>query len=577
MALSVALVTPFAWSQPHDVNEHVDGLARELRLRGHRVTVLAPSNRARELAAGRRALVSGLDGAELVALGPAVPISRRSRMGVPVGVRANLSVALAAGGFDVVHGFEPGLPSLSYLALRDAAGLAVATFFSPERLSYPPARTRRERLLGRLDALLATSEETAAAAAERFPGRYELVPLGVDLELFAPAAKRRLVTLEWRQTERQLLRALARELAAQPDWELVLLRTRPLASRPPLPRMLRGRVRVRTALDGAARADVLRETAVFVPAIDGVPRVELEARAAGAAIASPDGRLLQPELAAAEAARLIEDEAFRARRAGEGLAEARAESFAALADRVESVYGSIASRRRAVAARQPLEDREWIIADLHMHTTWSHDCSIEVDDLLDHAEADGLGAIAVTDHNVFGGALEAVEKARGGRLIVIPGEEVKTAEEGEVIGLFLQEEIPRGLSFAETVAAIRTQGGLVYVPHPFDRLHAIPDPATLHRQLAEIDVFEVYNARLLFEAYNDEALRFARKYNLTAGAGSDAHVLQGVGTGAVRMRRFEGPEEFLVSLRSAEILRRPKSLAYLQGLKWVAQAKERVR
>src|SRR5436853_407807 len=145
MALSVALVTPFAWSQPHDVNEHVDGLARELRARGHRVTVLAPSNRARELAAGRRALVSGLEDAELVALGPAVPISRRSRMGVPVGVRANLAIALAAGGFDVVHGFEPGLPSLSYLALRDAASLTVATFFSPERLPYPPARTRAPR------------------------------------------------------------------------------------------------------------------------------------------------------------------------------------------------------------------------------------------------------------------------------------------------------------------------------------------------------------------------------------------------------------------------------------------------
>ena len=576
MALSVALVTPFAWSQPHDVNEHVDGLARELRLRGHRVTVLAPSNRARELAAGRRALVSGLD-AELVALGPAVPISRRSRMGVPVGVRANLAIALAAGGFDVVHGFEPGLPSLSYLALRDAPSLTVATFFSPERLSYPPARTRRERLLGRLDALLATSEATAEAAAERFPGRYELVPLGVDLELFAAAAKPKLVTLEWRQTERPLLRALASELAAAPGWELLLLRTRPLASRPPLPRALRGRARVRTALDGAARAEFLRETAVFVPAAEGVPRVELEARAAGAAVAFPAGRHDQPELAAAEAARLVEDEAFRARRAAEGLAEARTQSFAALADRVETVYGSIASRRRAVAPRQPLEDREWIIADLHMHTTWSHDCSIEVDDLLDHAEAEGLGAIAITDHNVFGGAQEAVEKARGRRLVVIPGEEVKTAEQGEVIGLFLREEIPRGLSFTETVEAIRGQGGLVYVPHPFDRLHAIPDPATLHRQLAEIDVLEVYNARLLFEAYNDEALRFARKYNLTAGAGSDAHVLQGVGTGAVRMRRFESPEEFLVSLRSAEVLRRPKSLAYLQGLKWVAQAKERVR
>jgi hypothetical protein len=212
-----------------------------------------------------------------------------------------------------------------------------------------------------------------------------------------------------------------------------------------------------------------------------------------------------------------------------------------------------------------------------MHTTWSHDCSIDVDELIDHAEAEGLGAIAVTDHNVFGGALEAVERARGRNLIVIPGEEVKTDGQGEVIGLFLKEEIPRGLSFADTIEAIRAQGGLVYVPHPFDRLHAIPDAATLHRHLAEVDVLEVYNARLLFEGYNDEAVRFARKYNLTAGAGSDAHVLQGVGTGAVRMRRFDGPEEFLLSLRSAEVLRRPKSLAYLQGLKWVAQAKERVR
>ncbi|MGZ4290020.1 MAG: hypothetical protein ACXVQZ_05320, partial [Gaiellaceae bacterium] len=88
--MRIALVTPFAWSQPHDVNEHVDGLAGELRRRGHAVTVLAPSNRARDLAAGRRALLGDFDDPELIALGPAVPISRRSRMGVPVGVRASL-------------------------------------------------------------------------------------------------------------------------------------------------------------------------------------------------------------------------------------------------------------------------------------------------------------------------------------------------------------------------------------------------------------------------------------------------------------------------------------------------------
>ena len=132
-----------------------------------------------------------------------------------------------------------------------------------------------------------------------------------------------------------------------------------------------------------------------------------------------------------------------------------------------------------------------------------------------------------------------------------------------MIGLFLKEEIPRGMSFAETVAAIKGQGGLVYLPHPFDRMHSIPEPATLHRHLADIDVFEVYNARLLFEAYNDEALRFARKYNLTMGAGSDAHVLPGLATGGLRMRAFDGPEEFMLSLRSgggpeaAEVARLP--------------------
>lgn len=557
MALSVALVTPFAWSQPHDVNEHVDGLARALRERGHTVTVLAPSHRARDLASGRRILARGT-AADFIAIGPALP-----RIGVPVGVRANLAVALAEGRYDVVHGFEPGLPSISYLALRDARALTVATFLSPERLAYPPARGRRERLLGRLDALLAPTEEIAEAARERFPGAYDLVPIGVDVERFAPQAKQRVVAVEWRAPERPLLRALERELEPHHGWELVVLRTRPAGARPP-----------RRFTCRSSRVDVLPAAAIFVPATDGSPRVLAEARAAGCAVVAPAaGSTL--ELIAAETARLVEDASFRERRAADG--RARATSFADVAEQVEAVYTRVASRRRVPAQRKPLADRDWIVADLHMHTRWSHDCSIDVDELLAHAEGDGLGAIAITDHNVFGGALEALERVRSRNLIVIPGEEIKTAGDGEVIGLFLQEEIPRGLTFAETIAAIRAQGGLVYVPHPFDRLHAIPAPATLHRHLAEIDVFEVYNARLLFEAYNEEAVRFARKYNLTAAAGSDAHVLQGVGTGGVRLRRFEGPEEFLVSLRSAEILRRPKSLAYLQGLKWVAQAKERVR
>ncbi len=522
MGLRICLVTPFAWSQPHDVNEHVAGVAGELRALGHTV----------------------IDSEEVIALGPAVPISRRSRIGVPVGARTNLSLALVLGRFDIVHGFEPGLPSLSYLALRDAQAMTVATFLNAERLGYPPGRAQRDRLLGRIDALVATSEETAEAAAVRFPGQYRVVSEGIDATLFVPGSKRNLIVLEWRPNERALLRGVFRALEELPDWELVLLRTKPLAGRPTIPRILRHRVHVRTARDGAARAPLLAETSIFVPALAGLERVRLEASTSGCAIASPPGVHDQPELAGAEAARLAEDPEFRARKAARAIADAGGQSFADVARELDELYRSLSERRHAPQrSNDPLADRPWVLCDLHMHTSWSADCAVDAADLIMHATAIGLGAIAVTDHNVF----------------------------------VLREEIPRGLSFADTVTAIKEQDGLVYLPHPFDRMHSIPDPATLQHHLADIDIFEVYNARLLFEAYNDEALRFARKYNLTMGAGSDAHVLQGVGTGAVRMRAFEGSEEFLLSLRSAQVLRRPRSLVYLQSLKWMAQAKERVR
>jgi predicted metal-dependent phosphoesterase TrpH/glycosyltransferase involved in cell wall biosynthesis len=575
--MRVCLVTPFAWSVPHEVNDHVAGVAGELRKLGHTVTVLAPSSKAADLREGRRALADGAD-AELIALGPSVPISRRSSMGLPVGARASLTIALTRGGWDVVHGFEPGLPSLSYLALRHAQTISVASFFSAERLGYPPGKAQRERLLGRIDALVAASPHVAEAAAERFPGDYRIVSPGVDIKLFRPGRKRRLIVLEWRGLERPVAHGVIRMLDELAGWELLILRTRPFSGRPYVPRRLASRVHSRLARDAATRAGLLGEASIFVPALEGSARLALEADAACAAPAAPPHREDQPELVAAAVARLAENAQLRGRRGAEARTRAEQQSFAAVAAELDGLYRSLARRRRpARRDDDPLAGRPWILCDLHMHTEWSHDCSIPVPDLLDHAEAIGLGAIAITDHNRFGGASEAVELSRGRDLTVIPAEEVKTDGQGEVIGLFLEEEIPHGLSFADTIAAIRTQGGLVYLPHPFDRRHAIPDPRTLHRHLAEIDVFEVYNARLLRESFNAEALRFARKYDLTMGAGSDAHVLRGVGTGAVRMRTFNGPEEFLVSLSGAEILRRPKSLVYLQSLKWVAQAKERVR
>ena len=572
MGLRICFVTPFAWSQPHEVNTHVAGTAAALRRLGHEVTVLAPSNRARDLLAGRRALQRGTD-PEVIAVGPSIPISRRSSMGVPVGVRANLTLALVRGRYDVVHGFEPGLPSLSYLALTSTHALTAATFFSPDRLSYPPRRSRRDRLRARVDALLATSPATAEAAAERFEGDYTLIPLGVDSALFRPATKRSTIALELEPGGRSTTRAVARLLRELPGWELTLLHTKPLGFRPPIPRDVRRRVHARAVRRPAQRAAALGEAAIFVPAPDGERRLALEAAAAGAAVVAVE------EDVVAQVEQLASDDELRARVAEEARAGADAQSFDRVAQALDTVYSRLVGKphRRSDEDEDPLAGRDWIVVDLHMHTDWSHDCSIPVAQLLERAEEIGLGAIAITDHNTFGGALEAAELARARNLVVIPGEEMKTDGQGEVIGLFLEEEIPRGMSFADTIAAIREQGGLVYLPHPFDRLHAIPDPATLHRHLAEIDVFEVFNARLLRDSFNDEALRFARKYRLLEGAGSDAHVLQGVGTGVVRMRRFDGPEEFLLSLRTAEVLRRPKSLAYLQSLKWAAQVKEKVR
>src|SRR5262245_193493 len=277
----------------------------------------------------------------MIAVGPAVPISRRSLMGVPVGVRANLALALAQGRYDVVHGFEPGLPSLSYLALRDTGALSVATFSSPERLSYPPARSQREKLLGRIDALLALSPRARDAAAERFPGDYRLVSPGFDPELFQPAEKQRLIVVELRPNERAVARGVLRALRELPDWEVVLLRTKPLVGRPAIPRDLAGRVRLRTARDGTSRAALLNGTAIFVPGLEGMPRVLLEARAAGCAIAAPNGIEAQPELAGASVARLVEDDGLRAAEQERAREEAAGNSFADVAAELEALYDSL--------------------------------------------------------------------------------------------------------------------------------------------------------------------------------------------------------------------------------------------
>jgi hypothetical protein len=240
---------------------------------------------------------------------------------------------------------------------------------------------------------------------------------------------------------------------------------------------------------------------------------------------------------------------------------------------IEAVYMELAARRHDPTGnpelRRRLSRRKLIDVDLHMHTDHSHDCETPVEVLLAAAKEAGLGAIAVTDHNEISGALEAREKAKAASVKVIVGEEVKTAEQGEVIGLFIQEKIPRGLTMAETVAEIKRQGGLVYVPHPFDRMHAVPDYEHLLDIVDDVDAIEVFNPRVAIGAFNEEAVRFAAKYRIVAGAGSDSHVAQGLGSVKIRMRDFDGPQEFLQSLRDAEITTKPSSLIYVQALKFL--------
>ncbi len=247
------------------------------------------------------------------------------------------------------------------------------------------------------------------------------------------------------------------------------------------------------------------------------------------------------------------------------------------ASELEAVYRELAARRHPTDGdpelRRRLSTRSLIDVDLHMHTDHSSDCATPVEVLLASAHEQSLGAIAVTDHNEISGALEAHAQAASlgphPPVKVIVGEEVKTADEGEVIGLFIKEKIPRGLSLKETVAEIKRQGGLVYVPHPFDRMHSVPDYQHLLRILDDVDAIEVFNPRVAIPAFNDEAARFAAKYRIVAGAGSDSHVAQGLGSVRIRMRDFDGPAEFLQSLRDAEILKRPSSLLYVQALKFL--------
>ena len=194
--------------------------------------------------------------------------------------------------------------------------------------------------------------------------------------------------------------------------------------------------------------------------------------------------------------------------------------------------------------------------DLHTHTMFSGDSTTTLDEIADSVHESGLDVLCVTDHNALEGALRLrtmLEDAGICRVVV--GEEVKT-HTGEIIGLFLTERIPFGETAVRTCELIREQGGIVYVPHPFDPMRRNISESSLvdicERGL--VDAIEVHNSKTSLQSLNAKAKSFAAHRGIPMGSGSDAHVPLALGSAYVEMRPFTDGASFLASLGDGHVV-----------------------
>jgi len=616
--LSIVHVTPLPWGQRHEINEFVERTASELAARGHRVVVAAPSsarggtrearrliNTARErpdalFNGSWRGERAGDGGPPVLAVGTGLPMPSGPRprgVPLPLDVSKGLDALLGGVDLDIVHVHDPFAPSAASVALRHSRSLNVGSFHEPSErvLSTQVARPLVEVFFGRLDARTASCEQTADLMRRYFPGGYELVDPGVRaLEGEWPGAAREdeapLRIAFCLEEERGALRLFMRALRRLGDdfpWEAAIWlpdggdvrianrmrdRIHVVGPRSVEPEELVASADVMCVASGGPRtAPGLIRAALgsgTVPVVSQLPLYDELVRGGDLGLMFPPGDAIT---LAGQLERLGRRAGLRAEFAKRARGASR--DWSEVADQVEEIYARLAARRQDPrgdsAVRRRISRRKQIGVDLHMHTDHSPDCATPVRTLLETAKDQGLGAIAITDHNVVSGALEAREIADEVGIKVIVAEEVKTAEQGEVIGLFIEEKIERGMTMAETIAEIRRQGGLVYVPHPFDRLHSVPDYEHLLGMVDEIDILEVFNPRVTLTAFNEEAERFATKYRIVPGAGSDSHVAQGLGSVMIRVHDFDGPAEFLEAMRNADIVRKHKNLVYVQALKFI--------
>lgn len=189
-------------------------------------------------------------------------------------------------------------------------------------------------------------------------------------------------------------------------------------------------------------------------------------------------------------------------------------------------------------------------ADLHIHTEYSLDCNTPLEKIIERCLELGINCIAIADHGTAEGALKMQGMAP---FTVIVAEEILTPD-GEIMGMFLSETIPSGLSVTETIAQIRAQHGLVCIPHPFDTIRGSALGGWVAEQIVEqIDILEVFNSRSPLMRSSAKSLEFAEKYGIVKSAGSDAHTIAEIGHAYVEMPEFNGRDDFLQALAQGTI------------------------
>ena len=188
-------------------------------------------------------------------------------------------------------------------------------------------------------------------------------------------------------------------------------------------------------------------------------------------------------------------------------------------------------------------------ADFHIHTRFSRDSLLTEEKFIEKAIERGLTHVAITNHNNVEGAIAVRDKVAelglSDKLTVILGEEVST-DDGEVVGIFLEKTIPRGLSAKETADEIHRQGGLVSIPHPFDPFrasHIREGPLRNLAELQKVDMIEIFNCRVTLQRHNQEAAEFAAQYGIPGIAASDSHSSFEVAMAFNAMPHFESADE----------------------------------